>query len=401
MRLRLLRASVDGVARDVVVDGPRVTAASSARAASDIDLAGLTLLPGLVNGHDHLALSTFPPLGRPPYASLYDWTDDVRAGRGDPRADAALRVSPGDRLLLGALRNVFAGVTAVAHHDPWHPTLARRGLGALLLRVAVWRRHGVRLHGGFPVRVLSRYAQAHSPGLERDLARTRPHAAAPWMLHAAEGRDARAAGEIEALETAGLLDARTVLVHAVAASSRDAQALARARATVVWCPESNRHLYGATAPVAALDAAGVRLALGSDSPLSGVRDALSNLAAARREGAFDDARLLRLATHDTAAVFGLPVGGVEPGAPADLLVVDDVTRLLAGDRRALRLVVVAGRPLYGAPELMDALPVATRALSIDGAARRLDAGLARVLAKLLRAHPALAQVAWLADVRCA
>jgi cytosine/adenosine deaminase-related metal-dependent hydrolase len=401
LRFTLRRAQVDGRERDLPVDGERVAAAVDPRAPA-LDLAGLTLLPGLVNGHDHLGLASFPALGRPPYGSVYDWTDDVRAGQGDPRAEAALGVPVTDRLLLGALRNLFAGVTAVVHHDPWHPALARRGWGALRLRLSVWRRHRVRLPGGFPLRVLRRYAQAHSPGLERDLAGTRPRAASvPWMLHAAEGRDARSAGEIEGLRRAGLLSANTVVVHGVATSAGDIDALARAGSALTWCPESNRQLYGATAPVAALRAAGVRLALGSDSPLSGVRDALSNLAVARRENVLADDALLRLATHDTAAVFGLPVGGTEPDAPADFVVVDDLDRLLAGDRRAIQLVIVAGRPVYGASRLMDALPIATRALTLDGPSRRLDAALGVILANLLARHPGLAQVLWLAAVKCA
>ncbi len=397
--LTLRRARVEGRERDVVLRGQRVVP-STARGRS-LDLAGRALLPGFVNGHDHLAFATFPALGRPPYGSVYDWTDDVRAGADDQQARAALAVSPGDRLLLGALRNLFAGVTAVVHHDAWHPTLARRGPGAWWLRAAVLRRHATWLRGGFPLRVLRRYAQAHSPGLESDLARTRPRSqATPWMLHAAEGTDARAAGEIAALERAGLLRENTRLVHAVAASARDIEALAGAGAAVVWCPESNLHLYGASAPIAALRAAGVRLALGSDSPLSGVRDALSNLAAARATRVFGDGELLRLATCGTAQLFGLPVGGFDVGDAADFVAVDDIERLLAGDRRAVQLVIVAGRALYGVPELMDALPVATRKVTLDGETRRLDAGLASVLSRSLEAHPTLAQVEWLKAVRC-
>jgi cytosine/adenosine deaminase-related metal-dependent hydrolase len=388
-------------AREVVVDGACVGARTSRRAPS-VDLAGRQVLPGLVNGHDHLGFASFPPLGRPPYASLYDWADDVRAGAGDARARDALAPAAADRLLLGGLRNLLAGVTAVVHHDAWHAALSRTGAGAWLSSLATRRRHGVRLRGGFPVRVLRRYAHAHSPGLERDLSGTRPRSPrVPWMLHAAEGTDTRAAAEIAALAAAGLLRPNTVLVHAVAASDEDAAALASSGAAVVWCPESNRHLYGATAPVARLRAAGVRLALGSDSSLSGVRDALSNLAAARRAGLFDDAALLRLATRDTAAVFGLPVGGFEPGAPADFVVVDDVERLLRGDRRAVQLVIVAGRARYGVPELMEALDASARRLTVDGDERSLDAGLATLLEHLLAAHPMLAHVPWLAGVRCA
>ncbi len=390
-------------ARELHVAGGCV-AARAVRGARALDLRGALVLPGLVNAHDHLGLSSFPALGSPPYASLYDWAADVRGGADDSRARAALDVPHDERLLLGALRCLLAGVTAVVHHDPWHASLARRGPRAWSARLRLLRRQRVWLRGGLPVRVLARYEQAHSPGLERDLAVSRGrerHRGCLFLLHAAEGTDARAAAEIGALHAAGVLDRDTLLAHALGATPADIERLRASDTAVAWCPESNRRLYAAAAPEAALRDAGVRLGLGSDSPLSGVRDALSNLAAARRERVFDDLALLRLATLDSARVCRLPVGGFAPGDPADFVVVDDLERLLAGDRRALRLVLVAGRVLYGAKELTDAAGVATRALQVAGEPRALSADLATLLARLLRAHPALREAAWLQDVRCA
>jgi cytosine/adenosine deaminase-related metal-dependent hydrolase len=324
----------------------------------------------------------------------------VRAGAGDPRAAAALAVPLADRLWLGGLRNLLAGVTAVVHHGPPHRTFdSGGGLGALASRLAEAARHRRPFRTRFPVRVLRRYAFAHSPGLEPDLARTRPRSPrVPWMIHAAEGTDARAQGEVAALAAAGLLRPNSVLVHAVGLGRADVEAIGASGAAVVWCPESNRHLYGATSPVAALRAVGVRLALGSDSPLSGVRDALSNLAAARHERALDDPDLLRLATRETAAVFGLPAGQFVLDAPADFVAVDDLERLLTGDRRAVQLAVVAGRPLYGDPRLLGALGVPSGSIVVEGEPRRLESGLAARFGRLRRAHPQLDEVPWLASV---
>src|SRR5438552_5913427 len=106
------------VARGVVVAG-------GASAEAEADLAGRVVLPGMVNAHDHLDFSTFPPLGSPPYASVYEWAADVDAGRDDRSVQAALAVPLADRLLLGGLRNLLARATAVAHHNPFHRVLAR------------------------------------------------------------------------------------------------------------------------------------------------------------------------------------------------------------------------------------------------------------------------------------
>lgn len=377
--LRNARAHDDGRRLDLRVAGGLVREVGppgSLAGGAAVDLEERTLLPGLVNAHDHLDFSTFPLLGRPPYASVYDWSADVNAGAGDARAVAALAVPLTDRLFLGGLRNLLAGVTAVAHHGPFHRSLARED---------------------FPVWVLERYQFAHSPGLTPQLKRTyrSTDRRIPWMVHAAEGTDARCRAEVEDLARERLLRQNTVLVHAIGVGAEDVAAIAEAGATVVWCPESNQGLYGATADVRALRAAGVRVGLGSDSPVSGVRDALSNLAAARREGGWDTAELIELATRGSADAARLPVGGLEEGSRADLLAVSSLDALVAGDRAAVELVIREGRAVYGAPGLAaNALPSGD-VLAVDGQPRRLARGLGRRGASILRAHPRARGAAWL------
>jgi len=379
--------------RDVSVARGRVVPCPAGLA---VEAGGGVLLPGLVNGHDHLGFSLLPTLGRPPYRSLYEWADEARAGEAAGAARLAREWPRFDRLLLGGLRNLLAGVTAVVHHDAPHPAFGPAGFRLVaLLRRKRWTR------SAFPVRVLRRYAFAHSPGLEPDLRSTWPRDERPWMVHAAEGRDERCAAEVAGLEQAGLLDRRTLLIHALGITPEDVARIARSGAGVLWCPESNRALYGGRAPVQALLAAGVRLGLGSDSPISGVRDALSNLAAARAAAAFDDEGLLRLATRRTAELTGLPAGGLAPGAAADLLLVDTIEGLLAGDRGAVRLVVVAGRALYGEAGLMQLLSPGALPLRVDGRARALERGLARLALPLLRRLPRPPRAAWLDGLKAA
>ena len=200
------------------------------------------------------------------------------------------------------------------------------------------------------------------------------------------------------LAAANVLRQNTVIVHGTALAPEDAPRLAAARASVVWCPESDRRLYGRTAPVAALRDGGVSVGLGSDAPSAGARDALSNLAAARREGVLDDAALLRLATRDSAAVARLAPGGFEDGAPADLLAVDSPERLLEGDRLAVALLLVRGEVACGEPSLLAQAGRAAVAISLDGGRRALAEPLARRLATILRRHPAARGALWLSGV---
>jgi hypothetical protein len=377
LALRNARPFPDGALRDVFLLDGRVSPPVTAPA-REVDLAGRALLPGLVNALDVLDLSVFPPLGRPPFASLYDWAASLE-GAGEPGVRAALAVPLPDRLFLGGMRNLLAATTAVVHHHPYHRVLAS---------------------DDFPVRVLARYQFADSPGRTPALRRTYRSSdrRIPWLVRVAEGTDERARGELALLAEANVLRQNTVILHGTGLSPEDGPRLAAAHACLVWCPEADRRLYGATAPVRSLRAAGMRIGLGSDSPATGARDTLSALAAARGEAVLDDPDLLDLATRGSGEVVRLPVGGVVEGAPADLIVVEDLARLLEGDRRAVSLVMVAGRPRYGEPALMEAAGARSEDVRVEGARRRLAAPLARRLQALLRAHPQVRAVPWLAGV---
>jgi cytosine/adenosine deaminase-related metal-dependent hydrolase len=361
------------VARGVVV-----AAGTSVGDVREIPLDGRLVLPALVNAHDVLDQSTLPVLGaHPPYRSLYEWTSACAAEMADH--PGALAVPLVDRLFLGGLRNLLAGAASVLHHHADHRSLGR---------------------SDFPVRVQRRYGFAHSPGLTPALRRTyrTSDRRIPWVVRAAEGSDPRLRGELALLAGANVLRQNTVIARGTALEPDDAAALANARASLAWCPESDLRLYGRTAPAPELLVRGVRVGLGSDGAAAGARDLLSTLASARAQGGLDDAALVNLATHGSAGVARLPVGGFEAGAPADLLVIDSLEALLEGDRRAVLLLLVRGEPVYGVPELVEAAGRPALPLFVDGERRALDARLGRRFASLLRRHPAARQAAWLAEV---
>jgi cytosine/adenosine deaminase-related metal-dependent hydrolase len=375
--LRRARSAESAELRDLLLDEGRVAAVEPSgdalREGAQIDLAGRFLLPGFVNAHDVLDLAPFPPLGDPPFRSLYEWTAAIEdAG---PEAREAVAIPAPDRLFLGGMRNLLAGVTAVVHHGPDHRALSRED---------------------FPVHVQRRYGFAPSPGQSPRLRRTyrTTDRRIPWFVRAAEGTDDRSRGEVALLAEAGVLRQNTVIVHGTGLAPGDLPRLAAAGACVVWCPEADRRLYAAAAPVSALIAAGVRVGLGSDSAAAGSRDFLSNLAAARREGVLPDDELLAMATSGSATVARLPVGGLAAGAPADLLATDDPRRLLSGERAAVHLVVRSGRPLLGTVEDMRGAGIRGGTIVVEGVERALEAGLLRRLRGILRAHPWAARAAW-------
>src|SRR3546814_8837874 len=111
------------------------------------------------------------------------------------------------------------------------------------------------------------------PGYGPDVRRSflRPPPDRPWIIHLAEGTDAVARAELVRLEAIGCLAPNSVLVHAVGLRKPDVERVIERNAAVVWCPASNHALLGRTIDPRRLLEAG-RLALGTDSRLTGARD---------------------------------------------------------------------------------------------------------------------------------
>lgn len=292
-----------------------------------LELGDHVAFPGLINAHDHLDLDLLPPLGNPPYSSFYAWAQEIYRPR-DPSVQELQRVALGDRLWWGAYKNLIAGVTTVMHHDPYHRSVFEED---------------------FPLRVVYPYRWAHSLGYGEHPRRAYARGAGPFVIHAAEGTDARAASEIEQLGDMGLLQSDTILVHGVAISAVQWLRLAALGVALVWCPASNLRLYGRTVAIDQLPA-GIAVALGTDSTLSGSPGLLDELKVARETGFADATRLLEMVTTAPAAMLGLDPGAgrIQVGGPADLLVLpiapatSTADRLIDATSAELALVLVRG-----------------------------------------------------------
>jgi cytosine/adenosine deaminase-related metal-dependent hydrolase len=292
---------------------------------------GGTLHPGLINAHDHLHRNHFGRLGAPPYANAYDWGRDIH--RTHAEAIARARALPRrEALLRGAWRNLRAGVTTVVHHDPWEPDF----------------------DAGFPIRVAP-VESAHSLGFGAEL----PHATGGrrFAIHLAEGVDAASAAEVVALAARGLVTRDLLAVHCVGVDDAGIALLRGAGAAIVWCPSSNRFLFGRTAPSELL-APGIDVLLGSDSLLTADGSLLDELRLARALGIVSEERLLDAIGVVAARRLGVAEPSLKVGARADVVV---LRRPLFDATERDVLVVVAGGVLRVVdPALVGALgPAAT------------------------------------------
>jgi cytosine/adenosine deaminase-related metal-dependent hydrolase len=359
-----------GEITSIRIEGPRIAALGADPHAGDsiVDLEGDRVLPGLINAHDHLQLNSFG--SREPgkhYRHVRDWISEVDARRrNDPAFEAEVAVALHDRLLIGGVKNLLSGVTTVAHHDPLYPFLSDPDYPTRVVRDYGWS-HSLYVDGDD--RVESSYRQTSGEW--------------PWIIHAAEGLDDEAGNEFERLDALGCLGPNTLLVHGIALNHAQRTRLDHAAAGLIWCPSSNLQLFGRTAQVADLLEHG-RVALGTDSRLSGARDLLDELRIAGGVGGLDDEALEALVTRSSARLLRLSDRGVlRAGARADILILPAQTRLTAARRTDVRLVLIGGSVRYGDKHsalLVDPAAKLTE-IRVDGTPKVLDSRIAARLAQ--------------------
>jgi cytosine/adenosine deaminase-related metal-dependent hydrolase len=348
-----------------------------------IDLGGDYLLPGLINAHEHLQLNTLNrPDPAPRYQHVREWIKDVNARRRcDPEFESLLGAPRQERLLVGGVKNLLSGVTTVAHHDPLYSGLS---------------------DAAYPTQVMQGYGWSHSlylDGEEAVAAAYRGTAAnLPWIIHVAEGVDQEAAEEFARLESLGCIAPNTLLVHGIALDTAARKRLLEAGAGLIWCPSSNLALFGKTAPIAEF-ARHQRVALGTDSRLSGARDLLDELRIAAGFG-LSAGSLEALVTHDSAQLLRLPDrGSLKVGLRADLLVLPAAQPLGRARRADVRLVVMGGSARYGDLRLAQHIDAAAslNAVRVDGSSKVLARDIAERLARARTREAGLAvDVGWAA-----
>ena len=286
---------------------------------------------------------------------------------------AIRKLSREDRVWHGVVKNLLAGVTCVHHHDPLPPGIATHDLP-----IEVLSESDV-LHS---LSQAGRYGRALSSG-DGIIGGTNLY------LHLAEGIDARARDEFEALEAMGGLSSATRIIHGLALEFSQLERLAALDGGLILCPTSNWRLFGALQREA-WSVAGLRIALGTDSRLTGSLDLLEELAFAAREFDLQEGQLLSSVTSHAAELIGRPKQGhLRENQPANSIVIRQrpgsksgepfENSLRACSRSDLRLVVSRGRPLIGDPDMvaafeaagLDFLPV-----RLDGRPKLMEAELA-------------------------
>lgn len=186
-----------------------------------------------------------------------------------------------------------------------------------------------------------------------------------FLPHISEGIDAKARAEFDEANALGAIVEKTAIVHCAGCSTAQFAQMAKAKANLIWSPQSNLDLYGQTANVTTAKRLGVTIALGVDWTPSGSMNQLGELQCARKisdtylDHAFTDPELVAMATSNPAAVMHLDdqIGKIAVGLYADLTVIGgDRTKpyraLLEAKSEQVKLVTIKGKAVYGDTALL-------------------------------------------------
>ncbi len=323
-----------------------------------INAAGNLVMPGLINCHNHGAMTLFRGLADD--LPLMTWLNEHIFPAEARLVDAEMVYWCSK---LAAAEMILDGTTTVAdayfHEDAAAKAFCEAGLRAVVAQgiidfpapgvpdpkqnitaaanfLATWQGKNS---------LLTPALFCHSPytcspdTLQRAKGLAR-EAGNLFFIHLAETREEVAqlkeqhgCTPVGLLHKLGLLDAKTVCVHCVWLEEGDIGLLRESGAKVVTCPESNMKLGSGIAPLAELLAAGVEVGLGTDGCASNndldLFQEMGSCARLHKVAAHEPTRLpattlLGIATEVGARILGLAgqIGRLAVGFRADCLIIN-------------------------------------------------------------------------------
>ena len=325
--------------------------------ATRIETGGI-IFPGLIDAHNHVGYNflEFCDLGRT-YDNRYQW-------QNDPTYDTCVEPYRENKSELicemtkyGEIKALIAGTTSIQGS-------ARGDCTETLIRNIEHRDANGFSDDVIQTRVTS--IESMSASTARSIANNIEEGTTKaFVLHLSEGRDTSSLDEYYILRDDKdlLLDA-TAIIHGVPYGLSQFSEMARIGASLIWSPRSNLVLYGETANIRTAFNQGVNIALAPDWSPSGNRNLLDELKCADdlNENEFSsvlgDEDLVDMITKNAAESLGMPerIGRLAVGYEADVTVIagsgSPYAALVNAEVEDVRLVFLAGRPLYGDDAIM-------------------------------------------------
>jgi 5-methylthioadenosine/S-adenosylhomocysteine deaminase len=321
------------------------------------DWSNRLLMPGFVNGHAHLSITSLRGLAED--LPLFDWlTHGIYPYQAAMNEEDSLIAN-----YLGCCELIDSGVTCVADFDGFSPlneVIQKTGLRATLNFVYMDKFLDQEGNSNVDIeQTIRNIKQQQEKADNRITCTVGPHA--PYScsenlmsacskiasqlgigihLHLSEStievewaKKKWGMSPVKKVDELGLLNDKTIAAHCVHLSEEDMNILSQRKVTVVHCPTSNAKLGNGVAPVREMINRNITVCLGTDSAVSNNNLSIlkeMTLAAILQNvrygkaGIISAAEIVRMATSSGARCVGLQnqIGSIEVGKKADLITID-------------------------------------------------------------------------------
>lgn len=371
----------------VLIENDRIEKVSSRGLKGDIsvNVDNAVLIPGMINGHDHLLGTYYPRVGNGPYENWLPWDNDLKSS---PVYQERQQIENRDLYLLGGYRNLVSGVTTVSDHiphfvgDPYYDILPMKAI-----------RHFALAHS------VGQMALAWGDGIEAEYQKAVKEDI-PFITHISEGFDSETVENIRTVDRMGAVGDHSVFIHGIAFSESDMDLIKKKKASVVWCADSNWFMFTETTDIKMLLDKGINVCVGTDSPMSGGQNILTEMKFDRDlyeelyGEELPDETIYKMVTENPAHAFKLKrLGQIKDGYIADLVLIRQTERTAYGsvvnaELKDILLVVINGVPRYGAVEfsgLFDNFRVDYQEIVLDGEKKIIEGDLTGLLKRISRA----------------
>ena len=327
--------------------------------------------PGLINAHDHITFTQYPPV--PHGDERYDHRHEWRKGLNGKTKLSVTQNFYNKGETWGELRLLISGATSVLGSGGEEGFLRNLDKDYLLEGLG----KPAAEYDTFPLGDSSGKLSDSGCGaynidfgfdIEKEFA---------YCPHVAEGINAYALNEflcLSGLANGGIdvVAPNSAFIHGIGITATEVALMAGEGTGLIWSPRSNISLYGHTASVTLYDLLGSGIALGTDWTASGSMNMLREIQCADElnsnhyNGYFSDAELWNMATYNGALLLGYGdiLGAIEPDFAADVTIFqgseEDAHRaVIDAAVTDVLLVMRGGTPLYGRSSLMEQLPEVT------------------------------------------
>lgn len=332
------------------------TGASTTGGKKRIDADGCLVLPGLINGHTHAAMTLFRGLADD--LPLMEWLNDYIFPVENKMDGELVYVGT----LLACAEMILSGVTTFCDMYLFEQETARAAKEACMRALVGEVLYDFSSPNYGPPEEGLRYSESlirewqddplisvavepHSlftcsPDLLVSAGELAERYGVPLIIHVAETErevdevhQRYGRGPVDHLDSLGLLTSRLIADHCVHLTAGDMQKMAENGVRVIHNPESNMKLASGIAPVPQMLGHGLTVGLGTDGCASNNNlDLLTEMDMAAKlhkvhtmePTVLDAFTVLRLATSEGAKALGMAeeIGSLEVGKKADVIVVD-------------------------------------------------------------------------------